>query len=103
MKKLFKEEENKDDSEDELEETQEAVVEEADEGEMLVLRRVLNNRKGAKDEQRENIFHSRCTVQGKICSMIIHGGSYANMICRSMIEKLGLQTMTHPHPYNIHD
>jgi len=37
-------------------------MEEADEGELLVLRRVLSNQKGVKDEQRENVFHTRCTV-----------------------------------------
>jgi len=68
---------------------------------MLVLRRVVSNQKGSKDEQRENIFHSHCTLHGKVCSVIIDGGSSANMISLSMIEKLGLQTMTHPYPYNI--
>jgi len=57
---------------------------------MLVLRRVLSGQIGVKDEQRENIFHSRCTVQGKVYSMIIDGGSYANIVFPSMIEKLGL-------------
>ena len=70
MKEEFEEEENEDECEHELEETQEEVVEEADEGELLVLRSVLSNQKGVKDEQRENIFHSRCTVQGKVCSLI---------------------------------
>jgi len=65
-------------------------VENADEGEMLVIRRVLSNQRVAKDEQRENIFHSRCTVQGQVCSLIIDGGSYANVVSLSMIEKLGL-------------
>jgi len=71
MKEGFEEEEKKDDYEDELEKTQEEVVEEADEGELLLLRRVLSNQKGVKDEQRENILHSHCTVQGKVCSLII--------------------------------
>jgi len=62
-----KEEDMADDQEGELEE----VEEEADEGEMLVLRRVFSNQKGVKDDQRENIFHSRCTVQGKVWSLII--------------------------------
>jgi len=33
--------------------------------------------------------------------LIIDGGSYANVVSLSVIEKLGLQAMTHPHPYNI--
>jgi len=101
MKEVFKEEENEDESEHELKETQEEVMKVADEGELLVMRRVLSNQKGVKDEQTENIFHTQCTVQGKACSLIIDGGSCANIVSLSMIEKLGLQTMTHPHPYNI--
>ena len=76
-------------------------MEEADEGELLVLRRTLSSLKGDKEEQRENIFHSRCTIQGKVCSLIIDGGSCANMASSNMVEKLNLQAMTHPHPYTI--
>ena len=53
------------------EESQEECLVEPDEGEMLVWRRVLNNQRSEKDEQRENIFHFRCTVQGKVYSLII--------------------------------
>jgi len=57
-----KEEEEEEDRVVCLMEDQEEVVEEADEGELLVLGRALSNLKGDKEEQRENIFHSRCTV-----------------------------------------
>jgi len=68
---------------------------------MLILRRVLSGQKGAKDQQRKNIFQSRCTVQDKMCSLIIDEGSCANVVSLSMIEKLGLQAAAHPHPHNI--
>ena len=55
-------------------------MEETNEGELLVMRRVLSNQKGVKDEQREILFHSRCTIQGKLCSLIIDGGSCANVV-----------------------
>jgi len=84
-----------------MEEDQEEVVEEANEGELLVLRRAMSSLKGEKEEQRENIFHSRCTIQGKVCSLIIDGGSCANVASSIMVEKLGLQATAHPHPYNI--
>ena len=71
------------------------------EGEMLASRRALSNLKGAKDKQRKNTFHTRCTVKGKVCSLVINGGSCANGISLSMIEKLNLQASAHPHPYNI--
>ena len=64
---------------DTVEEEQEEVVEEADEGEMLVIRTTMSELKGDKEEQRENIFHSRCTDQGKVCSLIIDGGSCATV------------------------
>jgi len=96
---------------DTVEEEQEALIEpleeeeeitvEPDEGEMLVLRRVLNSQQNENTEQQENIFHSRRTVQEKVCSMIIDGGSCANVVSVSMIEKLGLPTSVHPHPYNV--
>jgi len=80
---------------------EEEVIAEADDGEMLVLRRALSSQWSKKEEQRENIFHSQCTVQGKVCSLIIDGGSCANVVSLSMIEKLNLQTSIHPCPYNI--
>jgi len=74
------------------------VIAEADEGEMLLLRRALSSEQSEKEEQRENIFHSRCTVQGKVCSLIINEGSSADVVSLSMIEKLNLQTSVHPYP-----
>jgi len=58
----FEEEEKECESEPELKETQVEVVEDADEGDPFVLRRVLSTQSGVKDEQRKNIFHTRCTV-----------------------------------------
>jgi len=49
VKEDFEEEENEVESELKAEETQDKVIEEADEGELLVLRRVVSNQKGAKD------------------------------------------------------
>jgi len=98
VKEDFKDEEKACESEPELEETQDEVVKEPYEGELLVLRRFLSNQRRVKDEQRENIFHTRCSVQGKVCSLIIDGWRYANVVSLSMIEKLGFQTIAHPHP-----
>jgi len=79
----------------------EEVVAEPDEEEMLVIRRALNVQRSAKDEQRENMFHRRCTIQGKVCSFIIDSGSWSNIASSSLIKKLGLQTSVQPHPYCI--
>ena len=54
-----------------------------------------------EEEQRENICHSRCHVQDKVCSMISDGGSYTNVASTTMVEKLGLPTTKHPGPYKL--
>ena len=48
-----------------------------------------------------NIFRTRCTSGGKICQVIIDGGSCENMVAREMVEKLNLQCEKHHHPYHI--
>ncbi|KAJ9556733.1 hypothetical protein OSB04_011347 [Centaurea solstitialis] len=71
-------------------------------GELLVARRALNAHFVEDDDaQRENIFHTRCYVQGKVCSVIIDGGSCTNVASASMVEKLGLPTMKHQKPYKL--
>jgi len=41
---------------------------------LLMIRRLIGNVCKDRDEtQRENIFHTRCMVMGKICSLIIDG------------------------------
>ncbi|KAL7596133.1 hypothetical protein Lser_V15G29757 [Lactuca serriola] len=71
-------------------------------GDLLVARRALNiQSKEGDDAQRENIFHTRCYVQGKVCSVIIDGGSCTNVASISMVEKLGIPTMKHQKPYKL--
>jgi len=50
MKEVFEEEGKEEGFEDDLKETQEKIVEEADEREILVSRRVLSGQKGTKDK-----------------------------------------------------
>jgi len=52
-------------------------------------------------EQREAIFHTRCTIGGRVCSIIIDGGSCANVASNTMVEKLKLEAIPHPKPYTI--
>ena len=74
----------------------------ADIGEMLVVRRVMHVNEVVTDAApRENIFHSRCTVKGKVCDLIIDGRSCANAASTYMIEKLELPTVKHPRPYKL--
>lgn len=69
---------------------------------MLVIRRALSGLASQDDlEQREAIFHTRCTVGGKVCFLIIDGGSCANVASQSMVDKLKLPVTPHPKPYTI--
>ena len=71
-------------------------------GDLLVARRTLSvQAREDEEEQRENIFHTRCHVQNKVCSVIIDGRSCTNVACTTMVEKLRLPTSNHPRPYQL--
>ncbi|KAD6118682.1 hypothetical protein E3N88_09953 [Mikania micrantha] len=73
-----------------------------DEGECLVVRRMLSSSQNrAESQQREAIFHTRCTISQKVCTVIIDGGSCANVASQTLISKLGLEIEPHPSPYVI--
>jgi hypothetical protein len=92
--------------EDETEYTyEEEEITGGDDGELLshslVVRRLLLAPKQKEQSQRHNIFRTRCTVNRKVCDIIIDSGSSENIISRTMVRKLGLQTEKHPSPYTI--
>jgi len=92
-----------DKNEDEVEHPSEneEEVEFAVEGEMLVVKRSLNSQNSISVPQRENLFHTRCYVLRKVCSVVIDGGSCTNVASTLMIEKLSLPTLKHPSPYKL--
>jgi hypothetical protein len=71
--------------------------------ESLVARRALNTHIKVDDaeQQRENIFHTRCHVNNKVYSMIIDGGSCTNVASTILVEKLNLPTLKHFRPYKL--
>lgn len=87
------------DSTQEVEMLREETFISADEGELLVLRRLLNSHK-EEDWLRHNIFRTR-TVEKKVCQLIIDSGSCENAAASAMVEKLNLKTEDHPHPYTL--
>ncbi|XP_074292461.1 uncharacterized protein LOC141619334 [Silene latifolia] len=54
-----------------------------------------------EEDQRSLIFRSRCTIQGRVCNLIIDGGSCTNMASVTMVNKLNLSTQEHPNPYKL--
>ena len=53
------------------------------------------------DQQRENTFHNCCHIQNKVCSIIIDGGSCANVASDTLLKKLNLSCVKHPRPYRL--
>ncbi|XP_024010454.1 uncharacterized protein LOC112085470 [Eutrema salsugineum] len=70
-------------------------------GEMLVIRRSLGALSDPETLQRENIFHTRCSIGNKVCSLIIDGGSCTNVASKYLVDKLGLEKTKHPSPYRL--
>jgi len=72
------------------------------EGDLLIIRRMLGTiPKPLVDTQRENIFHTRCLITNKLCSLIIDGGSCTNVASTRVVEKLALPTISHTKPYKL--
>ena len=70
-------------------------------GDSLVTRHALNTKIKMDDieQKSENIFHTRCHINNKVCSMIIDLRSCINLASTTLVEKLNLRTLKHPRPY----
>ena len=53
------------------------------------------------EQQRENIFHTRCHINNKVYSMIIDGESCTNVASTTLVEKLNLTTLKHFRLYKL--
>ena len=68
---------------------------------MFVIKWSLSFKEEDIEQQRYNIFHTRCYVSNKVCSVIIDGGGCTNVACITLVEKLGLPTFEHTKPYKL--
>ena len=50
---------------------------------------------------RHNNFHTKCTASGKVCHIIIDGGSCENIVSQEMVNKLNLKTERSPESYKL--
>ncbi|KAL5787306.1 hypothetical protein ACOSP7_004255 [Xanthoceras sorbifolium] len=84
---------------------EEVVIEElvgGDTGTMLMVRRTcLAPRTEEGDWLRDNIFHSTCTILGKVCRFVIDEESCENIVSAEAVRKLGVKTEKHPKPYRL--
>jgi len=53
------------------------------------------------EKQRENIFHTICLINDKVCSMIIDSGCCTNIAIVTLVKKLRLNTIKHERPYQL--
>ncbi|KAH1046904.1 hypothetical protein J1N35_037688 [Gossypium stocksii] len=95
--------ESEEENEEELENptNEEDDLEYPVEGEIIIFKRSLGIQSVEDEQQQENIFHTRCHVQDKVCSMIINEKSCTNVANNMLVEKLGLATTKHPNPYKL--
>ncbi|KAF8095701.1 hypothetical protein N665_0325s0004 [Sinapis alba] len=93
--------ESQDEAEIEEAVSDEEVTDYPEAGELLVTRRALSALFDPETVQRENIFHTRCSIEHKVCSLIIDGGSCTNVASKYLVDKLGLIKTPHPRPYRL--
>lgn len=73
-----------------------------DVGPLLVLHRSCLTPRAPENEcLRNNLFHSTCTIGGKLCTFIIDAGSCENVISEVAVAKLSLSTEPRPKPYRL--
>nr|KYP61931.1 hypothetical protein KK1_016446 [Cajanus cajan] len=72
-------------------------------GDLLMIKRLLGSQPCPTSlSQRENIFHTRCLVSKRSCSLIVDSGSCSNCCSTRLVNKLALTTIPHPQPYKLH-
>ncbi|CAL2273299.1 unnamed protein product [Prunus armeniaca] len=76
----------------------EFTIEEGMERLNLVLQRILL---APKDEgQLHSIFHSLCSINNKVCDVIINNESCENFVSKKLVERLQLPMEPHISPYS---
>ena len=66
-----------------------------------MVRRMLGQVPREFENQRENIFNSRCQINNKTCSLIIDSRSCVNVASTRVVDKFGLKTIPHAKPYKL--
>ena len=87
-------------SSDEAEETEVDGYELAAKCKNLMVQRVPEDRIEGQGQGWE-IFQSQCTVKESTCKLVIDGGSYTNIVSKSLVDSLSLPTWNHLQPHCI--
>ena len=65
------------------------------------MKSTLQVKEDESNQQKENIFETRCYVQSKVCGLIIDSGSCVNVCNTTLVSKLKLSTVKHVKPYRL--
>ncbi|CAL2278848.1 unnamed protein product [Prunus armeniaca] len=93
LAQVTKDGDKEDNVDDDYEEAEFANVD-SDEMINLVLHRVLPSPK-QEARQRNMIFHSLCTIENKVCSVIMDSGNCENLVSKKLVDYLQLSTHKH--------
>ncbi|XP_028551234.1 uncharacterized protein LOC110091993 [Dendrobium catenatum] len=75
----------------------------ADEGEPVlgVMEKVLLSPRKPVETQRHYLFRSKCTINDKVCDLVIDSGCTENIISKAAVQALQLKTTKHPNAFKI--
>jgi hypothetical protein len=73
--------------------------EESDERVSFVLQQMLLASK--EEGQRKNLFKTRCSVNNKVCDLIVDNGSTENLVSKRLVDYFKLPTEPHENPYSL--
>ena len=66
---------------------------------LVVRHSMLTPQASKSDWWRNTIFKTRCSSHGRLCNVIIDGGSCENLVSKEMATKLNLEVLPHPKLY----
>ena len=73
-----------------------------EERDLVMVRRLLGGQScDLFQSQREKMFHTRCKILDKTCSLIVYSGSCCNCCSTRLFSKLNLTIIPHPKPYKL--
>uniref|UniRef100_A0ACD5WY96 Uncharacterized protein n=1 Tax=Avena sativa TaxID=4498 RepID=A0ACD5WY96_AVESA len=77
------------------------ICEEKGEEVVRMIQRLLCLTPQPDNTQRKKIFESKCTVNGKVCKLLIDSCICENLISQNFVNHLKLETHDHPSPYTV--
>jgi hypothetical protein len=74
-----------------------------EDGKSLMMKKVLLKQEPEVEKivQRNSLFRTSCNTNDRVCKLIIDRGRINNLVSTKMVEKLELETISHPSPYKV--